>query len=365
MINSSELFDKEWIINKAKVSLNEKPRHITDAFSKLSEGGLHDFYSNGDYWWPNSDTLDGLPYVCRDGQSNPNAFFEHRVILRKLRTNVANLSAGYLVTGNEDYAEKAVLMLKEFFIDEVTKMNPNLLYTQAIPGVCSGRGIGIIDTLHLIEIPVAIQTLSKSPFLTEKVLFGLKQWFSEYLKWMTTHEFGIKEMNEYNNHGVTWNVQAAVFARFTENTHIQDLCRERYKKILLPNQMALNGSFPAELKRTKPYSYSIFVLDNMVTICHVLSKPEDNLWEFQLEDGRSIRKGIEFLYPYLEDKSKWPFRQDVEHFEAWPVAVSSLLFAGYGLSEGKYIKLWKRLEKHPIDDEVRRNIAIRQPALWL
>ena len=152
MISRSKLFDKEWIKNKADSSLGEKPIHITDVVSKLSQGGAHDFYSNGDYWWPNPNILDGLPYICCDGQSNPNAFFEHRIILRKLRTNVANLSAGYLVTGNEAYAEKAVIMLKEFFLDEDTKMNPSLLFTQAIPGVCSGRGIGIIDTLHLIEL---------------------------------------------------------------------------------------------------------------------------------------------------------------------------------------------------------------------
>lgn len=364
-MNTSELFNKEWIIKKANASLNERPRHITDVVSKLSEGGSHDFYSNGDYWWPSPDTLDGLPYIHRDGQSNPNAFFEHRVILRALRTNVANLGAGYLVSRNEEYAEKAVLMLKEFFLDEDTKMNPSLLYTQAIPGVCSGRGIGIIDTLHLIDIPVAIETLSSSSFFTEKILLGLKQWFSDYLKWMTTHEYGIKEMNEHNNHSVTWTVQAAVFAKFTENTQVQDLCRDRYKKILLPAQMALNGEFPAELARTKPYSYSIFVLDNMATICYVLSKAEDNLWKFELKDGRCIRKGMEFLYPYLEDKSKWPFRQDVEHFKAWPAAVSSLIFAGYALSEEKYIELWKKLEQDPIDDEVRRNIAIRQPVLWI
>lgn len=363
--NPGNLFDIGWLIKKADLSFQREPCHITDAIAILSEGGIHDYYSNGDYWWPNPETPNGLPYIRRDGESNPNAFFEHRQILRQLRTNVANLAAGYLVTENNMYAEKAVLFLKEFFLDDKTKMNPQLLYSQAIPGICSGRGIGVIDTLHLIDVPVAIEALKKSPALTAEILTGLKQWFADYLSWMTTHEYGIDEMNTDNNHSICWHVQASVFAKFTCNKKVEEFCRDRYKTILLPQQMQLDGSFPRELGRTKPYGYSIFVLDNMVTLCHVLSTEEDNLWDFKLKDGRSIKKGLEFLYPYLEDKTKWPFMKDVEHYEAWPVAVSSLLFAGYGLAEEKYIKLWKKLDMDPIDNEVRRNMAIRQPILWL
>lgn len=363
--NLTEIFDTRWIIKKAELSFKENPIHITDAIAPLSEGSIQDYYSNGDYWWPNPETSDGLPYIRRDGESNPRAFSEHRRILRQLRTNVANLAAGYLITGDNKYAERAVLFLKEFFLEDDTKMNPHLLYSQAIPGICSGRGIGIIDTLHLIDIPVAIEALKKSPSLTPEILLGLKGWFAEYLNWMTTHEYGIDEMNTDNNHSICWYVQASLFAKFTDNKEIEEFCRHRYKTILLPDQMALDGSFPRELARTKPYGYSIFALDNMVTLCHVLSTEEDNLWNFELDDGRSIGKALEFLYPYLEDKSKWPYKKDVEHYEAWPAAVSSLLFAGYGLGESKYINIWKNLDMDPIDSELRRNMAIRQPILWL
>lgn len=363
--NLGDVFDTECIVKKAELSFKSTPLHITDAIAPLSEGGIHDYYSNGDYWWPNADTSDGLPYIRRDGESNPNAFFQHRHILRQLRTNVANLAAGYLVTGDNKYAEKAVLFLKEFFLDDDTKMNPQLLYSQAIPGICSGRGIGIIDTLHLIDVPMAVEVLKKSSSLTPEILSGLKRWFADYLIWMATHPYGIEEMNTDNNHSICWHVQASVFADFTDNEEIKNFCRTRYKTVLLPEQMALDGGFPRELARTKPYGYSIFVLDNMVTLCHVLSTEEDNLWNFTLEDGRNIRKGMEFLYPYLDDKSKWPFKKDVEHYEAWPVAVSSLIFAGCTFGEEKYIELWQSLDADPSDEEVRRNMAIRQPILWL
>lgn len=358
-------FDFDWIIKKAQASLDIEPMHITDEIAPMSEGGPHDFYSNGDYWWPNPETPDGLPYVRRDGESNPNSFAKHRGIIRSLRTNVANLAAGYAVSGDEKYAEKAVMLLKEFFLDEETKMNPHLLYAQAIPRICSGRGIGIIDTLHLIDVPVAVEVLKKSPHLTPDLLSGLMKWFADYLHWMTTHPYGLNEMKEGNNHGVCWAVQAAVFALFTGNEMILDQCRERYKNVMLPEQMVADGSFPKELARTKPYGYSIFQLDNMVTLCHVLSDEQNDLWDFELEDGRGIRKGLEFLYPYLEDKSKWPYPADIEHFEEWPARVSSFLFAGAALGEKKYIDLWEKLNPDPVDQEVRRNIAIRQPILWM
>jgi hypothetical protein len=359
------LFDTEWIQKHAEASLSASTIHITDAVASQSEGGIHDYYSNGDYWWPNPNTSDGLPYIRRDGESNPGNFDSHRLVLRSIRTHVANLAAGYTVTGNEAYAGKAIQFLREFFLDEATKMNPHLLYAQAIPGICQGRGIGIIDTLHLIDIPVAIEALKKSPAMSDEVYEGLEQWFTDYLRWMSTHENGIEEMNADNNHGVCWFVQASSFAYFTGNEEMLRFCRQRYKEVLLPAQMAQDGSFPRELARTKPYGYAIFVLDNMTTLCHILSTPEDNLWSFELPDGRGIRRGFDYLVPYLNHKSSWPYAPDVEHFEGWPAKVPSLLFAGLALDESEYVKLWQRLDPDPTDVEVRRNIAIRQPLLWL
>ena len=265
-------FDSNGIIKKAEAAIGIEPIHITDYPAPLSMGGIHDYYSNGDYWWPNPDTTDGLPYIHKDGESNPENFDAHRLALRKLRTNVANLAAAYHIAKNEKYAEKAITFLKEFFLDEETMMNPNLLYAQAIPGICSGRGIGIIDTLHLIDLPMAINALKGSRFLTSRIEAGLKEWFANYLDWMSSHPNGIAEMNAQNNHGVCWCVQASVFAAFTGNQKIINICRERYKMVILPEQMVQDGSLPRELKRTKPYSYSIFTLDNLVTLCHVLSK---------------------------------------------------------------------------------------------
>ncbi|MNI61274.1 Alginate lyase [compost metagenome] len=182
---------------------------------------------------------------------------------------------------------------------------------------------------------------------------------------MNSHEQGIEERNEPNNHGICWFVQAAAFARMTGNQSMLDFCKVQFKTRLLPGQMSVDGSFPKELGRTKPYAYSIFALDNMITLCQILSTPDDNLWNFKLSDGRGIRTGVNFLYPYLERKEAWPFRQDVEYYANWPVAISSLLFAGLAYESDDLLKLWHQLDPNPSNAEVRRNMAIRQPLLWV
>jgi hypothetical protein len=129
--------------------------------------------------------------------------------------------------------------------------------------------------------------------------------------------------------------------------------------------MAMDGSFPLEIKRTKPYAYSIFQLDNMTTLCQVLSTSEDDLWKFEMPDGRGIRKAVAYLYPFLADKSKWPLKPDVMAWEGWPARQSNLLFAGLAFGESQYLELWKKLPADPSNLEVRRNIAITQPVLWI
>ncbi|WP_091175903.1 alginate lyase family protein [Paenibacillus sp. 1_12] len=361
----NDYFDLNLILRKAEQSLNAPTVHITDTVAPKSAGGIHDYYSNGDYWWPNPATSDGMPYIRRDGESNPDNFSQHRLILREMRTHVAQLASAYKIYKKEEFAQKAVLFLKEFFLDESTRMNPHLLYAQAIPGVSPGRGIGIIDTLHLIDVPLAIRALQASPHMTDEILAGLEQWFADYLHWMSHHENGIEEMNENNNHSVCWFVQAATFALFTNHAEMLDFCRVQFKERLIPDQMDLDGSFPRELARTKPYGYSIFMLDNMITLCHILSTPHVNLWTFELPDGRGIKKGIEFLLPYMIEKESWPYAHDVESYESWPVGISSLLFTGLAYDSVPSLHLWRTLEQDPQVGEVRRNMAIRQPLLWL
>jgi hypothetical protein len=352
------------IIVPAEAFLHQQPVTVTAYFAPRSAGGLHDFFSEGDYWWPDPKNPDG-PYIQRDGMTNPDNFVKHRNAMVRLGTQVATLASAYVLNHEEVYAAHALEHMRAWFIDEATRMNPHLKYAQAIKGRVTGRGIGIIDTVHLIEVARAATVLAGSKSVSASDLEGVKSWFAEYLKWLTTHEYGIEEREAKNNHGACWVMQVAAFAQLTGDNPTLDFCRKRYKDVLLPNQMALDGSFPLELKRTKPYGYSLFNLDAFAAICQILSTPEDNLWKFELPDGRGIRKGMEYLYPYMKDKSSWPHARDVMYFDEWPVRQPCLLFAGLALNQQKYLDLWKSLNGSPTNAEVIRNLPIRHPPLWV
>ncbi len=364
MIDVAQI-DHDRILKAAAAALEQEPVTVTAFHAKLSDGGPNDFYSNGDYWWPNPDTTNGLPYINRDGQTNPNNFTAHRQVVRQLSDAVAALGAAYEITGDDRYAAKAAALLKVFFLDEKTRMNPNLQFAQAVPGVSRGRGTGIIDTLHLIEVPKAVEAMEKSPAFTPDAVNGLKQWFADYVHWMTTSKNGHDEAESANNHAVAFWLQVAVFAQFTGDEKELAECRRRFTQVFVPKQMAVDGSFPRELARTKPYGYSIFQLDNMATLCQVLSTKDHDLWQFTLPDGRTIQRAVDFMYPYLADKSKWPRKPDVMAWDGWPARQPSLLFAGIAFNDPRFLELWKKLPADPANEEVRRNIAITQPVLWL
>jgi hypothetical protein len=283
----------------------------------------------------------------------------------RLSRITASLTAAYRITGETRYAQAAIRHLRVWFLDEQTQMTPHLLYAQAIKGRCTGRGIGIIDTIHLAEVAQSILVLEQAKAIPTDDVRGLKAWFSDYLTWINTHPYGQDERKAQNNHGTCWVMQAAAFARLEGNDQVLGQCRDLFRDKLLPEQVEADGSFPRELRRTKPYCYSLFNLDVMGIAAHILSTPNQDLWTVENTKGGSLKKAMAFHYPFIADKSKWPYRQDVMYFDLFPVRMPALLFSGLALKEPKYIDLWKRLDGDPTNDEVIRNFPIRQPVLWV
>jgi hypothetical protein len=354
---------RKQVLEEAAWALQQQPVTVTAQSSSRSAGGKHDFYSEGDYWWPNPVSADS-PYIQKDGMTNPDNFVAHRHAMIRFSQVVGALASAYVITKEEKYVRHALLHCKAWFIDTATMMHPHLLYAQAIKGRHTGRGIGVIDAIQLMEVVKGVQAMQKAKSMNQQAITGMQQWFTRFLQWLTTHKYGIDEMNAANNHGTCWVMQVAVFATFTGDEKIKQFCIDRYKNVLLPNQMAADGSFPQELRRTKPYGYSIFNLDAMTTICQVLSTTKDNLWNYQAPDGRSIKKGIEFLYPYVADKSKWPFKKDVMYWDEWPVAQPFLVFGAHAYNNKDWFNTWKKLEHAPKVDEVIRNLPVRHPLIW-
>jgi hypothetical protein len=356
-------FDRQRILKAANQYLSETPVTITASHSARSAGGMHDFFSEGDYWWPDPQNPSG-PYLQRDGMTNPDNFVEHRRVLMRLSVQVPALVSAYLITKDERYARHAAGHLRAWFLDPSTRMNPNLQYAQAIHGRFTGRGIGVIDTIHLVEVARAIEVLKDSRALSMTELGGITQWFKDYLQWMTTSKNGLEEREAKNNHGTCWVMQVAAFAHLTGDEKLLDYCRDRFKTVILPGQIAADGSFPQELRRTKPYGYSLFNLDAMAAICQILSTRADNLWTFEA-DGRGMRRAMDYMFPYLRDKQSWPLKPDVMYDHEWPMRQSSLLFAARALNRPEYLELWKRLPPDSKVEEVIRNFFIRQPVLWV
>lgn len=349
---------------EAQWALQQQPITVTAETSPRSAGGKNDYFSEGDYWWPDPNNPDG-PYIQRDGMTNPDNFTAHRKAMIRFSKIIGSLISAWQITGEETYAEHAILHLRAWFINPETRMNPNLQFAQAIKGKATGRGIGIIDTIHLMEVAQAVLIMTKNDIIDDKTARGVTQWFRDYLKWLQEHPYGKEELEAKNNHGTCWVMQVASFATLTKDEALLEFCRKRYEEVLLPEQMAADGSFPLELKRTKPYGYSIFNLDAMTMICQILSTKDRDLWRYTTPDGKSIQKGIRFLYPYLYDKNTWPYAKDVMYWENWPVAQPSLLFGSLALGHRAWFETWKKSEHVPAVEEVVRNLPIRNPLLWI
>jgi hypothetical protein len=358
-----EQFLRKKIMDEAALAMTQLPVTVTAQSSPRSAGGIHDFYSEGDYWWPNPVSADS-PYIQKDGMTNPDNFIAHRHAMIRFSRIVGSLASAYLLTDDEKYVKHALKHCHAWFADTSTKMNPHLLYAQAIKGRATGRGIGIIDAIQLIEVAQGLLVMEKAGIGKDDYV-AARNWFSEFLNWINTHKYGKDEMNAENNHGTCWVMQAAVFAKFTGNQEMMKFCSDRYKNVLLPNQMSVDGSFPRELRRTKPYGYSIFNLDAMATICQVLSTNENDLWNYTTTDGKSIKKGIEYLYPFIADKTKWPHKQDVMYWENWPVAQPFLVFGAEAFAKKDWLDTWKGLDHSPSVEEVIRNLPVRNPIIWL
>jgi hypothetical protein len=346
------------VVAAAERYLREAPVTITAFPPPRSAGGPHDFYSEGDYWWPDPRSPDS-PYVRRDGETNPANFVAHRDAMRRVSQIVPALVAAYEITRDARYARHAAAHLRAWFVEERTRMNPTLLYSQAIKGRATGRGTGLIDTIHLVEVARAVEVLEHLEYKDE-TLAGTKQWFREYLRWVTTHPYGNDERTSGNNHAAAWALQVAGFAHLVGDTAQLSRMRRFFRDTLVAGQMAADGSFPRELGRTKPYGYSLFQLDVMGTLAWVL-----HAWTDTLVDGRGMRRALAFMYPFIKDKRTWPKPPDVMYFDQWPVRHPALLFGGLALHQPRYLDLWKTLDADPTVDEVIRNYPIRQPLLWL
>jgi hypothetical protein len=297
------------ITKEADALLNMKPVSVMDKAFTPASGNKHDYMSQAPYYWYDSSKPNGLPYIRRDGVRNPEILkVTDRKNIGELENATRVLSFAYYFTGEEKYAAKASELLKNWFLNDATKMNPNLDYAQAVPGINNGRGIGIIETIALTGIADASAMLKGSTSWTSKDDKALKQWYSKYLKWLQTSKNGIDEMKEENNHGTFYDMQVVHFALFTGQKKVAVKALARSKK-RMEVQIQSDGKMPLELERTQALWYSVFNLEAWFKLAKLAEKTSVDLWQYSGKNKGSIKKAIDWLAPYAVGEKQWPYQQ--------------------------------------------------------
>jgi hypothetical protein len=303
------------IRKEAEKALNVAPVSVMEKERTPPSGDKHDYMSMGKYWWPGPDHKEGDPYIRKDGEVNPEAgkLPDHDNFGR-LAKAVHVLSLGYFFTANEEYAAHAAHLLRVWFLEPATRMNPNLNYAQGIPGREKGRGFGIIDLRPISLVLDGTALLARSSSWTAGDQSGMIAWCREYLTWLRESPNGIQEKNATNNHGTWYDVQVLSLAMFLQDVQLAKAVAVEAKTRRIAAQIEPDGSQPEELARTRSWGYSTMNIEGMFALAGLAERAGEDLWHFETPDGRSIRRALDYLLPFALREKKWP-TEEIRGFE--------------------------------------------------
>jgi hypothetical protein len=311
------------LLKAADKLLKFKPVSVMDKTEMPPSGNRHDYVSLAPYWWPDSSKADGLPYIRKDGKTNPEVKnYPDKTNMPQLCENVYFLGLAYYYSGNEKYAQHASKLLQVWFLDTATKMNPNLNFGQFIKGQNDGRGAGIVDTRQFIFAIDGVELIKKSKSWTKANNTDLQKWFTEFLNWLTTSKNGKDELNADNNHGVWYDAQSLAMAVFIDNkTKAKEIVNRSINR--LDAQMDKDGFFPLEMARTTSMGYSTFILNAFNIIAQLSEKTSTDFWNTQTKSGKSLNKGLQALLPYISKEKPWFGQQikDFKYVESYPLFI--------------------------------------------
>lgn len=333
----------ESLIKEADASLDAGVYSVT--FKKMIPpgGSKHDYMSMGPYWWPDPEKPDGLPYIRRDGEINPERDELDSGPKSKMINSVRALSLAWFFTNNPDYATKAAELLRVWFLDESTRMNPHLEYAQAIPGITPGRFIGVIDGAAFAQLVDAIALLETSGALSLQEREGIRDWFRRYFRWLTESEHGKNEDAYKNNHSVAYDVQASAIAVFIGDMDFAARKARELPRRRIDPMIEGDGSQPEELIRTKAFGYSVGNLRNFFNVGEIGLKTGVNIFDYKNQKGGSLRTALDYLIQYIGKEADWPYEQIAD----WDKTENGLGLlvrrAAWIYEDASYQKLWKEV----------------------
>ncbi len=377
--------DHDRILAAANRYLTLPPTTITAIPAPHSPGTPHDFYSES------LPTPTGTEPATKPDPTT--LFTAHSQALLEFCIQVPALVAAFVLAPNTPeglrYATHAVAHLRAWFVTPATRMNPALPYGQLVRGSDAPHFESILETVHLAEVAQAVSFLTRTEAMPEEDLIAIYAWFAAYLEWLGTARPALLARDQRTHHGTSWLLQAAAFARLApelnagirkvpqspsslaplvappnEITPLSAL-RHQFRTATLRAQVVADGSFPRELSSPLPYRNSLFNLDMLAGICDLLSTRFESAWEYELQDGPSMRVAIAHHLPYIQNRGTWPYRADATLFTSLPLRQPSLLFAGRAYNRPEYVDLWKTLPADPTNPILQRTFPIRQPLLWV
>lgn len=298
------------LIKSANNALKNELTSVIQKNQTPPSGSKHDYLSLAPYFWPDPNKSDGLPWIRKDGQVNPLTRGENVDEPAKdiMMHNARDLALANFFSDDIKYANQAALVLQTWFLNEDTKMNPNLNYGQGIPGVNTGRCFGIIEFTGIVDIITALELLKLNNALNTKTEIGMKNWLSEYVNWLQTSKIGLEEKTRDNNHGTWYDVQVVAILTYLKKDTECKIILENFKK-RIAEQIDAEGKQKHELARTKSLSYSMMNLKAMTQMAYFGKLHEVDLWNFTATNGGNIKSAYRFLEPFAKGEKTWEYQQ--------------------------------------------------------
>ena len=277
------------LLTQAEKALVAGPYSVMQKTKIPPSGDKHDYMSVPPY----AGTGDGL--------TNPVWWLDYdRVPFEKLTQSVETLALAYHLTGKQKYADRAVHLLRVWFLHPDTRMNPDLEFAQ------SRIWVGVIDTRFLSRIIDGIGLLLPSGTWTSQDQESMVKWCRKFLANVKER---VDERHKNSGHNISswYHVQMASLALFTKDMELARSLLERTKARM---DTALNsrGGFKNELHRTRSLSYSCFHSFALFNLASMGEQLGMDLWNYATEDGRGFELAIDYLAQYSgeENKKQWP-----------------------------------------------------------